>query len=114
MTVLSLRLQHRHPMKPKEFFNLAVRLLGLIFLYHGLREAPLYVSTITTAFLGAHLGGLIWSLLHTAWPFAIAYWLLRGAPLLMRIAYPHAGSRAGNGREETAVDGQKSDASTPC
>lgn len=57
MTVLSLRLRHRHPVKPKEIFNLAVRLLGLIFLYHGLREAPLFAAAITTAVRGVHSGG---------------------------------------------------------
>lgn len=96
-------------MKSKEAFGLAIRLLGLVFLYHALREIPTYVAVIGTAVIGVHLDSLVWTTLHGAWPFAIAYWLLRGAPLLMRTAYPDASSRPENGHDVAGAIGQKAD-----
>jgi hypothetical protein len=71
-------------MKPKDLFSLAVRILGLVFLYHGLSALP---TLLPTAF-SRTVGGLFIAVLMVGWPLLLAYWLLRGAPLLMRIAYP--------------------------
>lgn len=75
-------------MKPKDIFKLAVQLLGLAFVYHGLTTLPVMVTAIYTALTGAHLVSFILTILMAIWPLAVAYWLLSGAPLLMRIAYP--------------------------
>lgn len=70
-------------MKPKEIFSVAIRLLGLCFLYHGLLAAP----RLLTAFVGGPLA-LFATVFDISWPLLVAYWLLGGAPLLMQIAYP--------------------------
>ena len=76
----------QHTMKPKDILQLAVRLLGLVFLYHGLTSLP---TLIPMAFSGSATN-LFMSVLMVGWPLLVAYWLLRGAPLIMRIAYPDA------------------------
>jgi hypothetical protein len=71
-------------MKSKEIFNLAVRLLGLVFLYQALTSPfAILVALASNSVLGVILG-----ILGIVWPLVLAYWLIRGAPLLMRIAYP--------------------------
>ena len=72
-------------MKPKDMFSLAVRILGLAFLYQGLLALP---TALRFSLFVANFGNLIAGVLSVGWPLAVAYWLLRGAPLLMRIAYP--------------------------
>jgi hypothetical protein len=76
----------QHTMKPKDIFSLAVRLLGLVFLYHGLSALPSVLSLIPPSSVGSFVNGII----MFAWPLVVAYWLLGGAPLLMCIAYPDA------------------------
>ncbi len=71
-------------MKSKDIFSLAVRILGLVFLYHGLSALP----TVIPLLLASNFTNWIAGVLMVAWPLAVAYWLLRGAPLLVRIAYP--------------------------
>jgi len=63
-------------MKPKEIFNLAIRLLGLFFVYLGFKAVPMVFWD----------GGR--SLLFVACYFAVAWWLIGGAELLMSRAYP--------------------------
>ncbi len=63
-------------MKAPEIFGLAIRLLGLSFAYRAL---DLLVQGL---FVNA------WSLGYTALNFLVAWWLLRGAPPIERIAYP--------------------------
>lgn len=77
-------------MKPKDIFKLAVRILGLVFIYHGLTALPLTAPAAFTAMMGGQVVSFILTLLILVWPLAVAYWLLRGAPLIMRIAYPDA------------------------
>ncbi len=73
-------------MKPKDIFSLAVRVLGLVFLYHGLLALPGLVSG-----LWGNFATTVMSILVAGWPLLVAYWLLRGAPLIMRLAYPDDG-----------------------
>jgi len=89
-------------MKTKDIFSLAVRLLGLVFLYHALRVFPTAAAECLQAFpheLGpnAHepmnVGRLLSALFMVGWPLFLAQWLVRGAPLIMRIAYPDAPTR---------------------
>ena len=76
-----------HVMKPKDIFGLAVRLLGLFFLYLGLRTATplLDLGAIETA----GKGDIINAILPIVFNLTIAWWLLGGG-LLMRRAYPEA------------------------
>lgn len=85
-------------MKPKEIFSLAVRVLGLVFLYQGLTAVPTQIPLLNAA---RSLGQLTFFLFLTAWPLLIAWWLLRGAPLLLRVAYPGVG----HSRDEQQVPG---------
>ncbi len=74
-------------MTPKSIFSLAVRLLGLAFLYRGLEGLP--------AVLNIFPAGSFWNFVNTVvaivWPFAVALWLVKGAPLVVRTAYPDSG-----------------------
>jgi hypothetical protein len=72
-------------MKPKDIFSLAVRILGLIFLYHGLLALP---SVVPLIFAGPPVGTFIGGILMVVWPLLVARWLLSGAPLVMRLAFP--------------------------
>jgi hypothetical protein len=70
-------------MTPKSVFGLAVRVLGLVFLYRGLSALPEILSIFSTGSFRSSLGIII----MIAWPLLLAFWLIRGAPLLIRIAY---------------------------
>jgi hypothetical protein len=72
-------------MKPRDIFKLAVRILGLIFLYHGLVALPTLLSAI--------FGGIlpfIMMLLASAWPLFVAYILLRHAAGFVEFVYPES------------------------
>jgi hypothetical protein len=83
-------------------FGLAVRLLGMVFIYQGLQAipaaAPLFVSALPHD-LGPHVSEpmnsdlLLSALFMIGWPLFLAQWLIRGAPLVMRIAYPDTPAR---------------------
>ena len=72
-------------MKPKDIFGLAVRLLGLWFLYLGMRAMiPLLDLGAIEA---AGMGDIVNAILPVVFDFAVAWWLL-GGRLLTRLAYP--------------------------
>ena len=82
-------------MKSKDIFILAVRVLGLVFLYHGLSSMP----TILPLAFARSIGNWFISVIMVAWPLVLAYWLVRGAPLLIRIAFSET-----SGHSETDQD----------
>jgi hypothetical protein len=88
-------------MKPKDIFNLALRLIGLLFLYQGLAAVPNAVASFCPAFPHFQFRTLLPSAILVGWPLAVAWWLVRGAPWLMRIAYPE------QKREQYGVDSVK-------
>jgi hypothetical protein len=72
-------------MKPKDIFGLAVRLLGLYFLYLGLNSlTQLLGSDIVESPDKTDVEN---GLLPVAFDFAVAWWLLAGKSLI-RMAYP--------------------------
>jgi hypothetical protein len=79
-------------MRASEIFSLAIRILGVYFLGVGLMSVPGYMGSFFHM-LG-HLasavkdGSIISVPFLGLWPFAVAYWLLYGAPPLLHIAYP--------------------------
>ncbi len=75
-------------MRMRDIFELAVRLLGLVFLYHGLVALPTALPMVWTSMLGVQLVGLLFGIAVAVWPLLVAYWLLGGAQLLVRMAYP--------------------------
>ena len=72
-------------MKPRDIFGLAVRLLGVFFLYLGLRGVPplLDLGVIETA----GKNDIINAILPIAFHLLVAWWLLGGGALVRR-AYP--------------------------
>ena len=62
-------------MKPKDIFNLVVRLLGLLFLYHAFINLPTALS------------GALYSWVFVLCFMAVAWWLLNTRWLTSR-AYP--------------------------
>ncbi|MGH8023206.1 MAG: hypothetical protein ACRED1_06475 [Limisphaerales bacterium] len=71
-------------MKPRDIFGLAVRLLGLLFLYLGLRAVvPLLDVELIE---NSDKTDLIDGLMPVVFNLAIAWWLLGGG--LVRRAYP--------------------------
>ena len=73
-------------MKSKDLFNLAIRILGLVFLYQGLSSLP----TVIIAAFSSGSGNWLMFMLMVVWQMLLAYWLLRGAPFIMNIAYPES------------------------
>jgi len=67
----------------RNLFKLAVRILGLVFLYHGLNFLP----TLLTGIFGGGFSALGTSLM-IAWPLLVAVCLLRFAPTLTNLFYP--------------------------
>jgi hypothetical protein len=84
-------------MTSKDVFSVAVRIIGLGFLYQGLAFVPRAITTFCPVFpipwRYLDFRSIIPSLLQIAWPLAVAWWMLRGAPWLMRLAYPQNQNR---------------------
>ncbi len=75
-------------MTARDLFLLAIRILGLVFFYHGLMALPTTLfGAFASLFGGAPLGFFGMGFM-ALWPLLLAQWFLRGAPLLMRWAYP--------------------------
>ena len=75
-------------MKPKDIFNLIVRLLGIVFLYQALAKVPFAFQAFFAGFPHLSWPGPFSALVMVGWPLLVGYWLLRGAPPVVRIAYP--------------------------
>ena len=75
-------------MKTKEIFKLVIQVMGLVFLYQGLAAVPMAIAAFCPAFPHFVFRNLVPPLFTVGWPFLAAYWMVRGAPPLMRIAYP--------------------------
>lgn len=80
-------------MKSKDVFSVAVRIIGLAFLYQGLSQVPSAFNALFLVFPPPSLKyvnfrSLVPSLIYIAWPLIVAWWMVRGAPWLMRLAYP--------------------------
>ena len=76
-----------HAMKPRDIFGLAVRLLGLFFLYLCLRAVSPVLDL--EAIENAGKSDIVNAILPIAFNLLVAWWLLGGGPL-MRRAYPDA------------------------
>ncbi len=73
-------------MKSKDIFGLTLRMIGLIFLYQALAAVP--AANFCPIFPHFNLRSLIPSLFLVGWPLVVAWWLVEGAPRLMRRAFP--------------------------
>lgn len=80
-------------MKPKDIFGLAVRLLGLFFLYLALNAVTQILNS--DIFEGpVSVKDIALSLLPAAFDLAVAVWLM-GGWLLIRFAYPESAKISG-------------------
>jgi hypothetical protein len=70
-------------MTPRNLFKLAVRLLGLVFLWHGL----LFFPTLFAGIFGSAVNTFSMFLMF-AWPLVVAFCLLRFAPKITDFFYP--------------------------
>jgi hypothetical protein len=86
-------------MNHNELFRLAVRILGLVFLYIGLRSLPAGLGQMLASFphrvgpgITSHMSfsGFFGGIVMVVWPLLLSYWLMRGAPAVMRIAFPES------------------------
>ncbi len=72
-------------MTPRNLFKLAVRLLGLVFLYQGLISFP----TLFTGIFGSGANVFV-MILVLAWPLIVAFCLLRFASEITEFFYPES------------------------
>jgi hypothetical protein len=85
-------------MKPKDIFGLAVRLLGLYFLYLGLKAlAEMLGSDVIES---PEKMDIVYALLPVVFEFIIGWWLLGGG-LLVRRAYPETAKVSENFTSQT-------------
>lgn len=68
-------------MKPRDLFSLAVRLLGLFFIYLAARALPIVFS-------GPPDQVVVGAILTVVFYVVVGWWLLGGARLLVKRAYP--------------------------
>jgi hypothetical protein len=73
----------------KEIFSLAIRLLGLYFLFVGLKDLDVQTLMDVATLKGDSLEDIISAILPVVFNLAIAWWLL-GRTWLIRRAYPEA------------------------
>lgn len=71
----------------QDIFGLVVRVIGVVFVYQGLSSVPNAVNSICPVFPHFLFRNIFPSLLLVGWPLLIGFWLIRGAPFLMRLAY---------------------------
>lgn len=95
-------------MTPRDIFGLAVRILGLAIFYEALRALGVSVSSLITSLsnLTSWRNGFfaVVNLLLAAIPWVVAWWLVRGAPWLMRRAYPDTDPTSGKGLDADPTD----------
>ncbi len=63
-------------------------MIGLIFLYQGLSAVPTAVANICPVFPHFFFRAIWPASFLVGWPLLLAWWLVRGAPWLMRLAFP--------------------------
>ena len=81
-------------MKAKDVFGVAVRFIGLLFLYQSLTAVPAVLTSICPSFPHFNWRNVVPGAMMVGWPLLVAWWLVRGAPLLMRLAYRDEASGA--------------------
>ena len=75
-------------MNSRDLFLLAVRILGLVFLYHGLTALPTTLLSAFVTLFGRSFLGFLGMSFMALWPLLLAFRLIQGAPFVMRLAYP--------------------------
>ncbi len=74
-------------MKSRDVFDVAVRIIGLVFVFQGLSTLENVLANICTTFPHLYFR-LLWpSFVVAGWKLGLAYWMIQGAPWLVRLAY---------------------------
>jgi hypothetical protein len=76
-------------MRPKDFFILAVRILGLYFFYKGLRDLDVPALLDVTFINIDKTADIVSAILPAIFNLSVAWWLL-GNKFLIRRAYPES------------------------
>ncbi len=71
----------------REIFGLVLRIVGLMLIYQGLTTVPNALTSICPGLTHFYWRNILPAVLITGWPLFIGYWLVRGAPRLMELAY---------------------------
>ncbi len=102
-------------MKSRDILELVVRLVGVVFLYQALAAMPAAIANFCPIFPHLNFRSLFPSAILVGWPLAVGWYLFKGAPWLMRQAYPdgQAGQALfGNRQPRSGVDAPGSDTTT--
>ena len=78
-------------MKPRDIFGLVIRLLGVLFFYRAAERVPLVWSVLSMGLRHFAWAMFFDSLFMVIWQLAVAWWLVKGAPPVMKWAYPNNG-----------------------
>jgi len=76
-------------MKASDIFSLAIRLAGLWLLFTSLPGLPSAFFKLCTSVFELKLGAAFQLIVSVGWTYAVAFWLLLGAPWIQRKAYPN-------------------------
>ena len=76
---------HKQNMTPRNLFKLAVRILGLVFLYQGLMIIPQLFAVIFD-----HVINSFMMIPMIVWPMVVAFCLLGFAPKITDFFYPRS------------------------
>ena len=74
-------------MKAQDMFGLAIRLIGLVFLYQSLSSVPTAINSICPLFPHFYWTNVFPSVILVGWPLLAAYILLRHTPRLIDFSY---------------------------
>jgi hypothetical protein len=86
-------------MKSRDIFEVCVRIMGLLFLYKALSSVPDALMNFCPllpppTWRILNFRSLLPSAIYVGFPLAIGWWMLRGAPWLMKRAFPEKSSTA--------------------
>jgi hypothetical protein len=74
-------------MKVRDIVETAIRLVGVVFLYNALNAVPAAIANFCPIFPHLNFRTLFPSAILVGWPLLIGYYMVRGAPWLMRRAF---------------------------
>ena len=75
-------------MSPKDLFQTAIRVAGVIFLYFSIPPALSDILTLPDIVHTQALLGIVGALFRILWEIGVPWWLLYGAPGLVRRLFP--------------------------
>ncbi len=80
-------------MSARDCFQLAVQVLGLVFIYHGVMGLPMLLGVLYTAFGSRSMFAILQAIVSCGLPLIAGYWCIRAGNPLVRTAYPEHGTK---------------------